>query len=45
MVLINSGVIGNYISTQFAQNYNVLTVKKLQPYAFTAINGVNFGNS
>ena len=45
MILIDSGVIGNYILTQFAQSYNVLTVKKLQPYAFTVINGANLGNS
>ena len=36
---------GNYISTQFTYKYNVLTVKKVQPYTFTAINGINFSNN
>ena len=43
--MIDSGAMGNYISTQFTHEYNVLTVKKAQSYAFTAINEVNFNNS
>ena len=35
----------NYISTQFTYEYNVLIIKKTQPYAFTAINEANFNNN
>ena len=35
----------NYISIQFIREYNVLIIKKTQPYAFTRINEANFNNS
>ena len=43
--MIDFKVIRNYISTQFTHDYNVLIIKKAQPYIFTAINGANFNNN
>ena len=43
--MIDFKAINNYISTQFTHEYNVLIVKKTQPYALTAINEANFNNS
>ena len=43
--MIDSEAIKNYISIQFTHDYNVLTVKKAQPYTFTAINETNFSNN
>ena len=45
MALIDSGAMGNYMSTMFSQEFNVPTVEKKLPYALTAINGANLGNS
>ena len=45
IILIDSKVIGNYISTSFFKKYNIPTVKKKQPYTLTVINGSKLGNN